>query len=276
MSDKVIKVAVGIPVHGDPKAKFVQSLTAMIAYTLQSNLKDEKGDDIRVEMETFIVSSSMLTEGRHRIFFEALAWGADYLMFLDSDHVFPHDAFCRLWAHNLPVVGCNYARRDAPTGPTAAYWDDERGAEMNLYTTEEKAQAGLVEPCAHLGFGVCLIHMGIINKLHDHAQEAGEKTVMPLFKFTETPGMPRPVGEDVYFFRKLRDAGIEPYVDHGLSWEVGHLFEVILTNAHTVAQRDKFEERRLTRGDKFELRAQKLEQEAEGALVDAGPADRPS
>ena len=67
------------------------------------------------------------------------------------------------------------------------------------------------------------------------------------------------VGEDVFFFRKLAAAGIRPFVDHRLSWEVGHLFEVVLTNGHAVAQQGAWAEHQRSRAAKFARKAEALE-----------------
>lgn len=261
-----MKLALAIPCYGDTKAKFTQSLAAMIAHTLSTTLQDANGDTIPVQIETFMVSSSMLTESRHRLVAEALAWEADYLLWLDADHVFPHDTFCRLWSHNLPIVGVNYPRRATPTAPTAAYDDGTEHSKL-LYTTKDKAEAALVEPCVHMGFGVCLMNMGVFDILQDHAEKAGDGNFLPLFKFEPTENKVGMIGEDVFFFRKAREAGITPFIDHGLSWEVGHLSEVILTNAHALAQKDKWSEWRQKRADKFAVKAQEIEQAAESEIV---------
>ena len=46
------------------------------------------------------------------------------------------------------------------------------------------------------------------------------------------------MGEDVSFFRELTEAGVKVYVDHALSWEVGHIPERVLTNADAEAQKE--------------------------------------
>lgn len=262
-----MKIAVCIPCYGDTKAKFTQSLANMLVHTLSARIEDDKGEPVPVEIETFMVSSSMLTESRHRLVAEALAWGADHMLCLDADHIFPADTLVRLLSHNLPVVGCNYPRRFAPTAPTAAIDSgDEDGTRHLLYTTQEKAENGLIEECAHLGFGVLLIDMRIFDVLQAHAEAKGDGNFLPLFKFEPTENKIGMVGEDVFFFRKLAETGIKPFVDHRLSWEVGHSFEVILTNATACAQKDKWAEHMKTKASKFSAKAQELEQQAEGAL----------
>ena len=263
-----MRVAICIPCYGDPKGKFMQSLVSMITHTLTVKLQDAEGQPIPIQLETFIVSGSMLTESRHKLVAEAIHWEADYMLCLDADHVFPHDTFCRLWAHNLPVVGANYARRATPTAPTAAYGE---GDDLKLlYTTQEDAERGLVEPCAHLGFGVVLFNMRVFDVMQDHAEKTGDGNFLPLFKFEPTENKAGMIGEDVFFFRKLKEAGITAFVDHALSWEVGHIHEVIITNAHADMQRDKWAKARKERADKFSDKAAKIEQAAETGVMSDG------
>jgi hypothetical protein len=267
-----MKIAICIPVYGMTHARFTQSLANLIVHTLGADVRGADGAPVKIELETFMVSCSMLTESRHRLVAEALHWGADHMFCLDADHVFPDDALVRLLGHGLPVVGCNYPRRFTPTAPTAAASgaadEDVRGL---VYTTKELAEQGRIEPVAHLGFGVLLIDMRVFDALQHRAEEEAVRdglspdgaNFLPLFKFVETPGRIGMIGEDVFFFRKLAAAGIRPFVDHRLSWEVGHLFEIVLTNGHAVAQREAWAAHRRKNGAKFAEKA--AEMEAAGA-----------
>jgi hypothetical protein len=69
-----------------------------------------------------------------------------------------------------------------------------------------------------------------------------------------TPDGIRFVGEDVHFFKSLREAGVKIFLDHKLSWDVGHVSEQILTNAHAVVQKPKFEEWSKHKLDKFKAK----------------------
>jgi hypothetical protein len=53
----------------------------------------------------------------------------------------------------------------------------------------------------------------------------------PLFAIEMLDDGTRIVGEDVFFFRRLREAGIPVYLDHPLSWTIGHVHQSVLTNA---------------------------------------------
>lgn len=258
----MIRLAVCIPVYGMTHGKFTLSLANALVYAKDCRISDADGNVLPIEIETFMVSCSMLTESRHRLVAEALAWGATHMLWLDADHVFPADTIPRLLAHNVDVVGANYARRCLPTAPTAAKIVTDRDDEDNrnlVYTTLERAHTGEIEEVDHLGFGVCLMNMRIFDLLQVHAEQTGDGNFLPLFKFTETPGKVGMIGEDVFFFRKVREAGGRVFCDHGLSWEVGHIHEQILTNAHAVSQRDKWDEFCKTKADKFSKKAAELE-----------------
>ena len=234
---RTLKIAICIPAYGDTKAKFTQCLANLLIHIHSVTLTDAEGRRIKPEIEVFMVACSMLTQSRHKLVAEAIFWGADFMLWMDADHVFPPDALARLWSRNVPIVGCNYARRCSPTAPTASGYNEDGKKEL-VYTTEEKAQANEIEEVAHLGFGLCLIDMRVFDVLQAKAEEKGEDSFLPLFHF-EVEGS-TVIGEDVFFFKKLRDAGFKVFVDHGLSWEVGHIHEQVITNAHANVQRDRW------------------------------------
>jgi len=237
-----IKVAICIPCYGDPKGKFLQSLLNMTDYFYRARLEAPDGTPYEKEIQTFIVSSSMLTEVRHRLVAEALGWGADYMLCLDADHTFADDLLDRLLSHNLMIVGCNYVRRSLPTAPTAARLDKVGdGYDGLLYTTPEMAAAELVEPVAHIGMGGVLINMRVFDILQADAEAKGESSFLPLFKFEPAANGKGMRGEDVYFFEKCRAAGIDVNCDHAASWTFGHCHDIIMINQMAIDQRDAFD-----------------------------------
>lgn len=245
-----MKIALCIPAYGMVSARFLYSLTKLLTFTAKARIEYD-GEAVQPDIIPFLVSCSMLSESRNRLVVEAINAEADYLLWMDADHVFPEDALVRLLSRSKPVVGCNYGRRFEPTSPTAAKLvtdDEERGL---LWTTEAKARADEVEEVSHLGFGLCLMHMSVFEALQAKADADGLEHFWPLFHFEMQPNGINTFGEDVFFFRKLREAGVSIWCDHALSWEVGHCHETIITNAHTVTQKDKWvawNERKL---DKF-------------------------
>lgn len=245
-----MRVAICIPCHRSTEAKFTQCLVAMVARTLGAKVEMD-GEPVDIQFETFIVASSLLPESRNRLVVEAINWEADYMLWLDADHVFPPDALLRLLGRSKLVVGCNYARRFSPTSPTASKRGTNDEAEL-VWTTKEKAEAGEVEEVAHLGLGVCLVDMRAYALLETKATEQGKKHFWPLFTIPAKPDGIGCIGEDVSYFRLLREAGVKIFLDHELSWEVGHISDTILTNAHTVVQKPKWDEWNKRKLEKFE------------------------
>lgn len=163
-------------------------------------------------IETFIAQGQIL-DARNGLASVALGWGADWILWLDADQIFPHDTLIRLLSHGLDIVGSNYPRRRPVGTPTAT--KDGRP----LYTDECKAKAGLVDEVDSLGLGVCLTRSSVFQAIE-----------RPWFNFEVKPDRSGHISEDVSFFRAARRAGIVAHVDHSLSWEVGHIHEQTLTN----------------------------------------------
>lgn len=258
---KTLKVAVCIPCYSDPKLRFVVSLVGMLNHFHTANITNPDGTPLERTVKVFWVSTSNLQDSRTKLAFDAMLWGADYMLWLDADHTFPAETLARLWAHNLPIVGCNYARRILPTAPTAAKYiaetpEDDRQA--LVYTTAEKAAEGELEEVAHLGLGVCMMDMRIFDALQARSEEKGEKNFLPLFKFAESEDGASGLGEDVYFFRKCRDAGIKVICDHGLSWEIGHIHEYEVTNQTACVHKEKWDERQQAQRAKYTQQVEQL------------------
>jgi hypothetical protein len=226
-----MKVAICIPRYGDTKGEFTISLARLIAHSLGPKAPE------RLEIEIFSIASSDLVHNRTELLKRAIGWQARYLLWLDDDHVFPPDALVRLLKHRLPVVGCNQPRRSLPTGPVAVRLD-AKGEMEHVYTTEGLAKAGTVEEVYHVGLALCLIDLNVLHGVKAKVEQGVGWAHWEPFDRKLLPGTTARMGEDVSFFRELTAAGVKVYVDHGLSWQVGHIGERVFTNADAVAQKD--------------------------------------
>jgi hypothetical protein len=132
---------------------------------------------------------------------------ADYIFFLDSDVVPDRDdAILQLMQWRLPVVCGVYRlkRIDAQVFPFSVYkWSPEKNAYRYL-TPEDIPKGWRLIPIEGGGLGLCLIDMHVFDLLDE-----------PYFKWELYPWNPPPGGlsEDLYFFKKLIDKGIQPYAD---------------------------------------------------------------
>jgi hypothetical protein len=219
-----MKIAVCTPHYGDVTAGYAFSLATMLVRMAKTPV-EYNGTVTAPETNLFLATSSVLPQLRNVLYAQAVEWGANYLLWVDADQTFPEDALLRLLSLNLPVVGANYPRRVAPHQPTAVGLDGQL-----VWTTEELADERKVEQVQSLGFGFCLMDMHVIEGMRAEQREQGEEK--PLFAVEMVGDGTRIIGEDVYFFRQLREAGIPVHVDHALSWTVGHVHSRVLTNDH--------------------------------------------
>ena len=192
-----MKVAVLTPSYGDPKAQFVVSLLVMQEAVLTSRIVYNGAELTPTLRIAFAIGNSRIDEARNNLAEAALNDGCDYVLWLDADQTFPPDTLFRLAAHDLPIVGCNYAIRHNPNALSSAWRDGKR---------IEPKDTGL-EPVDVLGLGVCLVKRKVFETLP-----------RPWFE-------PYRHGEDGYFCEKARQHGIIPHVDHSL--KVGHIDETI-------------------------------------------------
>ena len=202
-----MKIAICIPCHGDPKLGFAMSLARLAAHSVSHGLKIGIQDG----------SSANLPWLRCDLVKAVLPLEPDYIFWLDADHIFPPDSLIRLLAHDKPVVGVNQPTRSNPECPTAAVGPMER-----IVTTEDLAKRGVLRRVESMGLAMCLMRTEIFARLDK-----------PWFASEPTEDGEQFIGEDFYFFQKLKAAGIPAFVDHGLSWDVGHISQTVLTNAGT-------------------------------------------
>ena len=194
------KIAICTPHNGDVKAEYAFSMGKLLIAAQPLH-----------EIDLFGARGSSIALNRMAIADKALAWGADYLLWIDSDHVFPANALERLLAHDVDIVGVNQPRRAFGQPSTAVIVED--GQLRFVVTTKAEAEAGAVQQVTALGLALCLIRSSVFRRME-----------RPWFE--NWPG-----GEDSYFFAKLSKLPIPVFLDHALSWEVGHIGEHVFGNA---------------------------------------------
>ncbi|MEA3002175.1 MAG: hypothetical protein QOH81_963 [Sphingomonadales bacterium] len=199
-----MKIAICYPAHSETKAHFTLSLVGMVTHILSQRLV-VNGEEVRPEIRTHMVpGNSNIARARERLAEIALEWNPDYLLCVDVDQTFPPDTFFRLATHDVSFVGCNIRKRDPDrVVSTARNFVGERTVAI-----EPKSEG--LEPVDFVGFGVALIKAGVFTALPRPWFENGR------------------YGEDGHFCRLAKAHGIQPYVDHGLSMEVGHIAETVL------------------------------------------------
>ena len=194
----MIAVPCGTMVHTD----FSASLALLVGYT--TYVKPD------IELPLFTVQGTYLPRARAALVNAALERECTHLLWLDADMRFPKDALLRLLAHNVPLVGANYATRQMPIEPTAQGFEGEPviGGE------------GLVD-VKYCGMGVMLTETAVFRKIGK-----------PYFAIGYNRAADDYAGEDTFFCEAARRHGFRVQVDARLSEEVEHCGALRYTMAH--------------------------------------------
>jgi hypothetical protein len=149
-------------------------------------------------------ASSILLNQRENLANQAVEINADYMLWLDSDMMFPSTTAMRMMGHNKNVVAANYMKRSVPLNSVAyenrGDWDNW----LPLVPEED------LVPVEGVGMGCMMIKTEILKDI--------EK---PWFAFEYKDNSWH--GEDFYFQEKLRNAGHEIFIDMNLSNQIRHV-----------------------------------------------------
>lgn len=148
---------------------------------------------------------SLVVKNHNNAIEEAKKINADWVLFLDSDMIFPPDALHGLLRRGKYIVGATYTKRGLPY--------EVLGLPLNNESI--KATTGLVEMAA-LPTGCLLINMQVFAKLK-----------RPYFRIRITEETDSALqslqDEDYYFCQAARAAGFKIWMDVDLSKMVGHI-----------------------------------------------------
>jgi len=145
---------------------------------------------------------SIVTEARNLCVTAALKAKVDWVLFLDSDMVFPADTMKRLHARQVPIVGATYPRK---MWPLAFIGTRKDGAPFTL------SDRGMVE-AGRVPTGCLLIKADVFAQLK-----------APYFRcgYDEQAGLV--LGEDFWFSDRVRELGLPLWCDLDLSRQVEHI-----------------------------------------------------
>ena len=149
-------------------------------------------------------TSSVLPISRTWLAQTSMEIGADHILWIDSDMVFPKDIISILMAHRQPVVAANCIARSHPFRTNSRSHDLEQ-----VYTDPDST--GL-EKVDLIGFGVCWTDTAVFEKI--------EKPWFPILYEAEQD---RYHGEDYAFARQCQASGIPIHIDHDLSKHIQHI-----------------------------------------------------
>lgn len=206
MSDsKPVVVAICLPLADQVHAGTNHSLIALdFSKAAHVHLLDRRGapvDQARNDLVGRVLMDPKLKDVTH-------------LLWVDDDMIFPQDAFARLLAHDLPVVGglC-HARHPPIYSPILLYKDPANGT----YSYRFDFPQGLVEVDG-TGGAFLLVKREVFEAIEEKFPTAGEGP------FTNSGQ-----GEDVSFCERAKACGYKIFVDTTL--DIGHVGEVVVNTA---------------------------------------------
>ncbi len=193
---KPIKLSILVPTRDTVHSHFAYCLTQLVRTT----------SEVGIDTYLFFDSNTILLNQREKLIEKAKEVRSDYVLWLDSDMMFPSTTALRLLEHNKDIVACNYMKRAKPL-KTVAYtdltnWD-------SWVPLEPKDELIKVEG---VGMGCMLMKLNTFDKLQK-----------PYFEFTYKEDSQDWYGEDFNLLKKLRDLGYDVLIDTILSMDIKHL-----------------------------------------------------
>jgi hypothetical protein len=157
-----------------------------------------------LQLQLITVKSSIVAEARNNAVELARSFKADFILFLDSDMIFPPTALFRLLLHRKDIVGATYTKRVAPF--------EILGTQLAEQPT---VLSGDLLEMQRIPTGCLLISMGVFDKL-----------AKPHFRF-DIDANGAIVGEDYVFCDRAREAGFRIWCDAAMSREIGHIGQAV-------------------------------------------------
>ncbi len=204
-----MKVAICVPCRDEVMSGFCFDLARLVGY------EAKRGQN---EIQLLQMPGTLIFTQREKLAQEALEWGADQVLWIDSDQRFPADTLEILQARQVPICGVNATTRREPILPTALNLQIERemlngkpGEPKQVWHKVESRGKKGVEQVTAVGFAVTLVN-----------REVFEKIPRPWFDVIWTDHG-NVIGEDVTFCVRCMENDIPVFVDHELSMHIGHI-----------------------------------------------------
>ena len=193
MTDKP-RVALCIPSGDTWKAQMAHRTMALGIYSAS-----------HVTLMPINVRTQDTAESRNQMTREALRYGAEWLLWLDADMLFPPDSLVRLLARKVDIVGADYRRRTPPF--------PKIGKPIGL------VENGMQE-VTFIGLGLLLVRAGVLRRM-------GEPYFVRAWMLDQAkPDNPSGFAtEDSYFCGHARHLGYHVWSDLELTADVGHICE---------------------------------------------------
>ena len=196
-----MRVAICIPARGQMEVTTAFDLTIMSAYMAAQK---------KMDLSVYTSQGTLIFDQRNSLVRTAVEEKCDYILFIDADMRFPKNTLERLLSHNKDIIGVNATTRMMPPKPTARNIQINEDGSVDWLEVFSNKEKGIGKVDA-IGCGVMLIKTSCLKDIPQ-----------PYFYFEQLL-KGKLLGEDIYFCIKAKDAGIDTWVDHDLSMEIGHV-----------------------------------------------------
>lgn len=190
-----VRIAICIPARDQ-----MHTATTFCLWNLAQHLDSEN-----IKSSLFISPGTLIANQRHELVLSAMEWGATHVLFIDSDIEFTPHHVSALLSRNKKIVGAAYSKRVPPYITTA--WSDIDN--WNTWIKVSEYEDDLIKVDA-MALGFCLIDISVFDEVRK-----------PWFQLGYYNG--EYTGEDIEFFRKVKDSQIEIWLDIAVTKELGHL-----------------------------------------------------
>lgn len=153
------------------------------------------------DVDILVTGAGWTDDNREILTRIALEQGTDYLFHIDADQTYPHDSIQRLIAHNKPVVSSLTPNRMNP-GMTITFRKGNPDDSRTFMPVTYAKNSGLLLVGATGGGGV-MVNCDVFETM----------LKPPFFARMEDPKSGHRFGEDLAFFWRCWQAGIDCYVD---------------------------------------------------------------
>lgn len=195
-----MKIAICVPCRDSVMSGFAFDLANLVGYTARHT-------DHKVTL--LQMPGTLIFTQREKLAEEALADGAEAVLWIDSDMRFPANTLEVMLSRKVPILGVNATTRREPIIPTAGQLE-MNGDVATFRKVESRGKKG-IEQVTAVGFGVTLVKSQVFKEIPK-----------PWFNIIWKDDGDI-IGEDVHFCVKALDYGIETYVDHDLSPLIKHI-----------------------------------------------------
>lgn len=189
-------VSILVPTRDTVYSHFSYSLGNLIKTTTQMG----------INVHIFFDASTILINQRERLIEQAIEAKSEWVLWLDSDMMFPSTTLLRLLSHNQDIVGCNYMKRSHPFKSVTFMNTNDWESWVPLQPQDELLTVEAT------GMGCLLMRTSVFQKMRK-----------PYFEYTYQSSTRDWLGEDFTLFKKLNELGYQLKIDMNLSNEIYHI-----------------------------------------------------